>query len=518
MNRRLLPYEYQLIEALGVSKEEYLEFVALQQEYKDLKAGTALDVRNELATVAIVLTIVGTLFQVGAALLAPKPNISGPKNDRRTRQQRFSPSFGFNGAPELAAYGDPVNLVYTNKEHNPDGGVRAAGSLVWSAIDNFGSAQFMQLLFVIGASRIIELDANRTAFGSLALSEIDPSTAFLFYKDEKFGRPPRFKDKIYGDKSLFPESLIRKNEQEVCQITTPRKNESSGTSGFSQAYSPTTSSALGVFDPIPVNVKMLTRDSDGKEKEAPIGVTLKDRWGGDKPRYKKGDEIQVIFQSSSNKDGNKEARALAKDFRRQAVDSLDFGSTYMLGSANFRLSSFADFKNPDDGDVHATFKCIKDGFCPSENYNTTKQHAEGEGDKLKIETHKIILSNTFTEEENDANPPVSEDGEEYSYTTSADILDEDDRVKDRDPKDQYVTTPFSIDFDLNSRRLKYDFESKRTVRWTNELDEKKTKTINPAGSLDYTKYLESEAADDFPTIKGGAVIEELDRDIASAMS
>ena len=41
--RKLLPYEHQLIELLGTTKEDYLEFVALQQEYKDPKAGTALD-------------------------------------------------------------------------------------------------------------------------------------------------------------------------------------------------------------------------------------------------------------------------------------------------------------------------------------------------------------------------------------------------------------------------------------------------------------------------------------------
>ena len=501
MNRRLLPYEYQLIEALGVSKEEYLEFVALQEEYKDPKAGTALDIRgvDGGATVAIVLTVVGILFQVGAALLAPKPNIPdfGADNKRRNRQQRFSPSFGFNGAPELAAYGDPVNLVYTNKEHNPDGGVRAAGSLVWSAIDNFGSAQFMQLLFVIGASRIIKLDANRTAFGSLALSEIDPSIAFLFYKDEKFGRPPRFKDKIYGSRPLFPERLRRVDEQEVCQITTPRKNESSGTSGFSQAYSPTTSSVLGVFDPIPVNVEMYTRNGEGEEESAPIGVVVdKNDWSSADHRYKKGNVIQVKFESSDYAVGDKPARSLARDFRRQAVDSLDFGSTYMLGSASFRLSSFADFKNPDDGIVYATFTCIKSGFCPSADYDKTKQRQEYEKRKQQIERHQVIINNTFTEEEDDANPPVSngEDSEAISY----------------------VTIPFSTDFTLGGAKIEYDFEDKRTVSWTNELDEKKTKTINPAGSLDYTKYLESEAADDFPTIKGGAVIEELDRDIASA--
>jgi hypothetical protein len=38
MTRKLLPYEYELIDALGVSKEEYLDFVAQQHIYKDIKA------------------------------------------------------------------------------------------------------------------------------------------------------------------------------------------------------------------------------------------------------------------------------------------------------------------------------------------------------------------------------------------------------------------------------------------------------------------------------------------------
>jgi len=275
MNRRLLPYEYQLIETLGVSKEEYLEFVALQQEYQDAKIGTALDVRNEVGTVALVLTIVGTLFQVGAALLAPKPNIPELKadNQRRTRQQRFSPSSGFNSAPELASYGDPVNLVYTSRDHNPEGGVRVSGSLVWSVVDNFGSAQFMQLLFVLGASRIINISNKRTAFGSLSIDQLDPSTTFLFYKDESAGRPPRFKDLSRGDLNFFPDDSGRAGQdgRQVCQVLTV--NNKQGTEGFSQAYSPTTSSSLGIYDPIPVNVEMVTRDSEGVEQFAPIGVS-----------------------------------------------------------------------------------------------------------------------------------------------------------------------------------------------------------------------------------------------------
>ena len=68
--RKLMPYEHQLVDALGISKQEYLDFVAQQQVYTDPKEGTIFDIRNEpFSTIALVLTIVGTILQVVGALL-----------------------------------------------------------------------------------------------------------------------------------------------------------------------------------------------------------------------------------------------------------------------------------------------------------------------------------------------------------------------------------------------------------------------------------------------------------------
>ena len=98
--RKLLPYEHQLIEALGITKEEYLAFVAIQQEYKDPKVGTALDIRCDPGTqaaVALTLTIVGTIFQVASALLfKPKPELVVVNVNNASR------FFGFNSLKNLA--------------------------------------------------------------------------------------------------------------------------------------------------------------------------------------------------------------------------------------------------------------------------------------------------------------------------------------------------------------------------------------------------------------------------------
>jgi hypothetical protein len=154
MTRRLLPYEHQLIAELGISEQEYLNFVQAQFDHTRLPADKLKEPQN-WETVAIVLTIVGVLFQVGAALLAPKPELPSQQNQRRRRDQAFSPRFGFNSAQELAKYGDPVNLVYCNTDQNTTGGVRVNTSMVWSAVSSFGSSQFMQMAAVIGASNKI---------------------------------------------------------------------------------------------------------------------------------------------------------------------------------------------------------------------------------------------------------------------------------------------------------------------------------------------------------------------------
>lgn len=371
MERKLLPYEHQLIEALGVSKEEYLEFVAIQQEYQDPKAGTELDIRNDLVTVSVILTVVGILFQVGAALLTPKPQVSDidTKNQRRSREQRFAPTFGFNSTQELAAYGDPINLVYTNTTQNANGGVRISGSLVWSAVENFGSTQFMQILISLGASRIRKIKEEYTAFGQVGLQDFDPALIWMFYKNN-FGKsgPALFNDIIFGyptgkqkadlDDQLqyLPERLKKQASNEpVCRILTKNRGFQKG---YSQAYSPTTASAFGIYDPVPVNVKYFGRDEDGDEDNVANGITIDgDKFSG----FDEGDSFRLDFNKLSELDAD--IRQSMNATRKRQFESLDFGGTYLLGSAKYTLEQ----KDNDDiaeEDVSCRFRCIQDGNKP----------------------------------------------------------------------------------------------------------------------------------------------------------
>ena len=404
--RKLLPYEHQLVEALGISEEEYLEFVAVQQEYKDAKVGTALDIRNEpVSTTALVLTVVGVLFQVGAALLAPRPEIPGIKDrQRRNREQRFAPTFGFNSTQELASYGDPINLVYTNQ--NTFGDVRVAGSLVWSAVDSFGSTQFMRLLLVIGAGEIKNINYERTAFGQTSLTDLDRQNVFIFEdvnldEDELSGPPPFAAiNENFAKKELFPSNL-KANSEDASAFVIPTFWDKRN--GFSQAYTPTTSTSLGVFDVIPINVDVKTRDKDGDREEADIAIELKSVTGTDNYKWRNdndtgatfevNDKIQLFFNNAGYKaeDDAKRPAKQADNLRRQAVDSLDFGSTYMLGSAKFRLKNISDPRTIDDDEVTADFICVEQGQIPGTPYDEEDPVQENVNLRKSFEKAKRIL-------------------------------------------------------------------------------------------------------------------------------
>ena len=487
--RKLLPYEHQLVEALGISEEEYLEFVAVQQEYKDAKIGTALDIRNEpISTTSIILTVVGILFQVGAALLAPKPEIPDIKDrQRRNREQRFAPTFGFNSTQELASYGDPINLVYTNDDDRPDdlkgqGNVRVAGSLVWSAIENFGSTQFMQLLLVLGASKIQSIDYSKTAFGQAGLIDLDKQSVFLFAKTDGSEGRPNFGDiqDGFGTKSLYPSRLKPVDDKPAFQIVTHNDKRF----GFSQAYTPSTSTSLGVFDAIPINVDVFSRNSDGGENESRIGIELRNvsgfanyRWRNRNGSFQVDEKIQLFFNNAGYVQEDKEPAKSADDMRRQMVEALDFGSTYMLGSAKFRLEQIvSDAKNIDEGEVKVNLICTEAGQIPGSPYDRVEPKTEDKNLKAEMENAQAILSDARTIE-----------GEEGART------------------EDFVVTSSSPFIDIR-------FEGNKTVEWTRvfdpefdlqayTLDKSGTYTFPLGGSIAYTREQKDELMADKPKIK-----------------
>ena len=552
MTRRLLPYEHDLIATLGVTEEEYLDFLSIQETYSDPKEGTIVDVRNmpalaavpaimagtataaataaaitTLTTISIALTVVGVLFQVAAVLLAEKP--SSPKAGRNQREQRFSPRFGFNSGQELAQYGDPINLVYCNTSHNPLGGVRIGTSLVWSAVESYGSTQFMQLLLVLGAASIKTIDYDRVAFGQLPLGQFSAANTWLYYEDNG---PVNFNNKVLGD-GKDPTRDGADSAEDVCRVMFAKNRRD----GYSQAFSPSSLTSIGVYDPIPLNVEIQERRSSGRPQWRDLQVTIQgDNYGtGNNVRYGVGNTITVIF-GQARKRQDKVAQEAAKEMRYQLVSALDQAATYMLGTAKFKLVSVQGFGTPDredlnldNSEVRARFECIEAGRRPVTDYSRTKIKLWNEDDRELIEEGKQKLKDSVTEARitgpgflknqpgiwNQVKDVVNED--DYTYTISYGEL----RSGTLDGGN-FVNTTDSIsggDFRLPLEAFggeNYNFTGTKVITWESELDQERTATIPKGGSIATTRAILESFLANKPKLDVSALRDEIEDDLEQA--
>jgi len=392
--RKLLPYEHQLIEALDITEEEYWQFCLTRDKYADVKVGTIYDIRNEpLSTIALVLSIVGTIAQVAAALLAPRPDVPSAANARRSRNTAFAPRYGFNSFQEVARYGDPVNLVYTNTKDNSAGGLRVNTSLVWSAVQSFGTSQFIQMLAVVGAGDIELFDYQKTAFGQAVLEDFATQRYWLYAKEQS--GLLAFGDLKKGDGVRDPSYDGQGANGYVYQVKIAGRQAEEG---FSQAFSPSANNTLGLYGVVPINVRVIERNEKGyvdKGGKDDLGVYITESqrsiyWPndwiaviGDRPLFPAEREIEIVFKEDDEKiDADAEYAAL--DYRTALVSTIDSASLYKIGAAKFQLVN-AQGANALKGPARKrakisagiyTFKCIEPGVLCEEDYDIRNYQAK----------------------------------------------------------------------------------------------------------------------------------------------
>jgi hypothetical protein len=372
MTRKLLPYEYDLIDALGVTKEEYLDFVAQQHIYKDPKQGTVLDAQNAPAIVALVLTIVGILFQVASILLMPKPKAAEEREGTaQTRDAVLAPRIGFNGAQDLAVYGDTVPLVYTNTAQNGNGGVRVASLLLWSAILSFGNNQFMRLMMTIGASSIARIDPERTALGQFPAKDLVFGNVWQYYSENG---PTRYQNLIKGGGT---DPTITYGSD-----TTAKLNLGAAYEGFSQAFSPTTAKSVGVTGFIPVVADVLVLNEAGNTERRRVDTYFQSGsgalyWPDDdsRPLVPVGNYWGLSIAHTIEQLATNDTAGIARqDALRASASQVDNGTIFKAGSALFRVVSvnYGGSNNGiEEGNLNAVLECIRTGKMPRANYGLT---------------------------------------------------------------------------------------------------------------------------------------------------
>lgn len=397
MTRKLLPYEHELIKALRVTEQEYLDFLSAQHDFTRSPEEKLQELRGE--PVSITLAVIGILFQVASILLAPKPELPSQTSGRTRREQVFAPRFGFNSAQELAKYGDPVNLIYTNTTDNPNGGVRAAGSLIWSAVHSEGSSQYMQMLLALGAGEIESIGPNRTAFGQTTVRQLADKKTWLYFGNS---RALRFSDLLRPAGDTTDPSRLGQNDSSLVYRANLVGSEYA--EGFSQAFSPSTMTRCGVYAPIPIGVNYSDRKSKGQSVNVPLGIEiegLESYW----PRNVYNDTRNVVpvgarfvlvFRGLPSSSAGDVAQAAA-ELRRQLSSNVDAASTYKLGSAVFRVAEPIKNVELDDGAMRVVFECTKSGVCPQEDYNTEtfKQNAQEAENEIVILRARVAELNSL---------------------------------------------------------------------------------------------------------------------------
>lgn len=369
--RKLLPYEYDLIDTLGVSKEEYLEFIALQEIYADPKEGTVVDIRNDIVT-AIIYIVVGIIFNFIASALTPRPNVPNISNaggQAQTRESKFSPRFGFNSQQELAIYGDPVNLVYTDTSVNARGGVRVAGSLIWSAVRSYGSNQFVQLLMTLSGRGIGAIDINKCAFGQAALTDITQQNRWMYFRQNATGFL-QWANEINSQYSTDPTLYGSANDNPYRLQTTSANTR---VDGFSQAYSPASQNVIGVYGIVPINVLVYQRNSAGDKQAAELGIVSSLQWS---PLQLIPIDTAITVTLKDTQSEVDDVNTQAQEARRALASTFDESGIFKLGSARFKVQTVSK-GSTDDGDMIVTLSCTEAGYAPPVAYsNQTLEGAQ----------------------------------------------------------------------------------------------------------------------------------------------
>ncbi len=259
----LLPYERELIDALGCSEEEYQQFVSEVLHRSKARPATYQhipDIRNEPISLTAVLVnlAIGVALTAVSYLLTPKPKAPSEAKQIRQRQlrnrnggDRFIATSGFDSIADLASYGDPIPIVF-GKYTGTTGGILVAPRLVWSRAFSLGSQQAVKLLLVVGeqglGNGLPVPDLNGIFIGTAPLDAVFAHT-FAFYWKRNTNRVFRMaaSNLSYGTRGTASSGDIEAlDDIYLC----PTRNAAHDT-GFCQTYTPSGSTQFGVYSAIP---------------------------------------------------------------------------------------------------------------------------------------------------------------------------------------------------------------------------------------------------------------------------
>ena len=387
-HRALLPYEVQLCEALGITEEEYWQFIYLAESVNGKRRKEYDLIPNivNMPAVPIAPLFFGGVsigfygvVAIGVALsyisnaLRPKPKAPKTPPSLQTEGaqsvKRFSPQTGFNSLQELAVIGETIPLIFTKRDNDKNiGGIRVNSKLVWSQLKSLGTFQQLKAVFVL-SNKGVETppDFAGYAIGDLLLKNYTGAKLALYYKS-KSGNNRIKETNIYTQSELAreigrdgsnPEDVFSVDLDIYGQIRSSGFNEKV----FCGVRTPTTQSRFGNFAPMPnmmrfqlpyeliLKAKDASNPDDIDKKRRKIAKYYP-RYAGflkhnneekhgrfkleknNTVRYTIGDMNPVTRISGDfNPWGLEDVKTALDSDRERIDDNISIGETYLIGSA-----------------------------------------------------------------------------------------------------------------------------------------------------------------------------------------
>ena len=253
----LLPYEKQLIEALGCTEAEYREFVC--QAARRALATPAPAVQATGFELFLVNLVIGIALSAASYLLTPKPKLDAPAKVRqrqlggKTGRENYAPSFSFESLQDLAIYGNVVPIAFTRRQDHAagfsTGGLTISPSLVWSRLKSWGGFQVLEMVAIAGQGDMAKPDLAGIFLGNNALDSAFADYFQLYWNGgyEVTGSNSRLRgaNLRYGD-LITPAVPSAADDAFVC----PTRNGVAD-AGFCGAFTPSNQTRFGVYSGIP---------------------------------------------------------------------------------------------------------------------------------------------------------------------------------------------------------------------------------------------------------------------------
>jgi hypothetical protein len=227
---------------------------------------------------------------------------------------------------------------------------------------------------VLAGGKIIDIDFERSAFGQTAITDLISQNKWIYFKKEGTGILA-FENEIDSSYADDPSLYGNKNSNVYALQLSPNSH----IEGFSQVYSPTSSSSFGGYAPVPINVYIYLRDGRGVKSKQPLGITMllggySDMFsdGAKNSIIQKGQVATISIETTQDIPADtsfaSDLKRAAADARRAFSSSFDDSAIFKFGSAKFKTKKVTG-SSTDEGEMIIDLVCIEAGHSSSTPYN-----------------------------------------------------------------------------------------------------------------------------------------------------